>query len=76
MTGIQHVLFDADGVLQDVPGAWYLAMERHLGDRARDFLHQTWADELPTLAAEQWEHGQGHAALGDLLGRHGISLPG
>lgn len=44
------MLFDADGVLQVVPGGWYAAMEPYLGDRAREFLHQTWKDELPTLA--------------------------
>ncbi|MGC4111673.1 MAG: HAD-IA family hydrolase [Nocardioides sp.] len=50
MSRIEHVLFDADGVLQDVPGGWQVAMERHLGDRAEEFLRQTWNDELPTLA--------------------------
>lgn len=49
---IRHVLMDADGVLQDLPGGWYAAMEPFLGDRARDFLHETWAEELPTLAGE------------------------
>ncbi|WP_020386787.1 HAD family hydrolase [Kribbella catacumbae] len=49
---IRHVLFDADGVLQDLPGGWYAAMEPHLGERAREFLHQTWKDELPALAGQ------------------------
>lgn len=49
---IRHVLFDADGVLQDIPGGWYAAMEPHVGDRAREFLHQTWKDELPALAGQ------------------------
>lgn len=44
------MLFDADGVLQVIPGGWYAAMEPYLGERARQFLHQTWKDELPTLA--------------------------
>lgn len=47
---IRHVLFDADGVLQVIPGGWYAAMEPYLGERSREFLHQTWKDELPTLA--------------------------
>lgn len=47
---IQHILFDADGVLQDLPGGWYAAMEPYVGDRARDFLHETWSDEMPMLA--------------------------
>jgi putative hydrolase of the HAD superfamily len=49
---ITHVLLDADGVLQDLPGGWYAAMEPYLGDRAREFLHRTWADELPTLSGD------------------------
>ncbi|MFI6826740.1 HAD family hydrolase [Kribbella sp. NPDC050241] len=47
---IRHVLFDADGVLQDLPGGWYAAMEPYLGERTREFLHRTWKDELPMLA--------------------------
>ncbi|MFI5710201.1 HAD family hydrolase [Kribbella sp. NPDC051620] len=50
MSRIRHVLFDADGVLQDMPGGWYAAMEPCLGERAREFLHRTWKDELPMLA--------------------------
>ena len=49
---ITHVLLDADGVVQDLPGGWYAAMEPFLGDRSREFLHRTWADEEPTLAGE------------------------
>jgi putative hydrolase of the HAD superfamily len=49
---ITHVLLDADGVLQDLPGGWHAAMEPYLGDRAREFLHRTWADELPTLSGD------------------------
>ena len=49
-SSVRHVLFDADEVLQTVPGGWYAAMEPYLGDRARAFLHTTWDDELPTLA--------------------------
>ena len=51
-SAIRHVLFDADGVLQVIPGGWYAAMEPYLGERAREFLHQTWKDELPTLAGK------------------------
>jgi len=49
---IRHVLLDADGVLQDLPGGWYSAMEPYLGERAREFLHRTWKDELPMLAGQ------------------------
>ncbi|WP_243224915.1 HAD family hydrolase [Microbacterium sp. CIAB417] len=47
---IAHLLFDADGVIQEIPGGWYAAMEPHVGDRSREFLHATWKDERPTLA--------------------------
>jgi putative hydrolase of the HAD superfamily len=51
-SAIRHVLFDADGVLQVIPGGWYAAMEPYLGARTREFLHRTWKDELPTLAGQ------------------------
>ena len=50
--GIRHVLFDADGVIQSIPGGWYAAMEPYLGGRAQEFLHGTWKDEKPTLAGQ------------------------
>jgi putative hydrolase of the HAD superfamily len=68
---IQHVLFDADGVLQDLPGGWYAAMEPYLGDRARDFLHETWSDELPMLAGV----GDYLPVLEASLVRYGVSTP-
>ncbi|MET7283884.1 HAD-IA family hydrolase [Kribbella sp. NPDC005582] len=52
LSPIRHVLLDADGVLQDLPGGWYSAMEPYLGERAREFLHRTWKDELPMLAGQ------------------------
>jgi putative hydrolase of the HAD superfamily len=51
-TAIRHVLFDADGVLQSVPGGWYTAMEPYVGDRAQEFLHGAWKDEKPMLAGQ------------------------
>ena len=48
--GIRHVLFDADGVIQSIPGGWFAAMEPYVGRRAQEFLHDTWKDEKPTLA--------------------------
>ncbi|MGM7666240.1 HAD family hydrolase [Microbacterium sp. A93] len=47
---IRHVLFDADGVLQDPPGGWYALMEPFAGERAREFLHYTWKHEKPSLS--------------------------
>lgn len=49
-SAIRHLLIDADGVLQDVPGGWYAAVEPWLGERARDFLHTTWKNERPYLS--------------------------
>ncbi|HZX05178.1 HAD-IA family hydrolase [Kribbella sp.] len=49
---VRHVLFDADGVLQNLPGGWSTAMEPYLGERAEAFLHETWSDELPMLAGQ------------------------
>lgn len=49
-SGIRHVLFDADGVIQSIPGGWYAAMEPYVGGRAQEFLHGAWKDEKPMLA--------------------------
>jgi phosphoglycolate phosphatase-like HAD superfamily hydrolase len=49
---IRHVLFDADGVLQDVPGGWESATEPYLGDRTMEFLRRVWNDELAALAGQ------------------------
>lgn len=49
---IRHVLLDADGVLQSVPGGWVAAVEPFVGDGALEFLEQTWSDELPALRGE------------------------
>lgn len=70
-SAIRHVLFDADGVLQVVPGGWYAAMEPYLGDRAREFLHQTWKDELPTLAGD----GDYMPMLAASLVEYGVTVP-
>jgi putative hydrolase of the HAD superfamily len=68
---IQHVLFDADGVLQDLPGGWYSAIEPYVGGRARDFLHETWSDELPMLAGR----GDYLPVLEAGLVKYGVSTP-
>jgi putative hydrolase of the HAD superfamily len=68
---VRHVLFDADGVLQELPGGWYAAMEPYLGERARDFLHETWKDELPMLAGQ----GDYLPVLEATLARYGVRTP-
>jgi putative hydrolase of the HAD superfamily len=69
--GVRHVLFDADGVLQDMPGGWYAAMGPYLGDRAREFLHRTWQDELPMLAGQS-DYMPVFAAR---LAEYGVTVP-
>ncbi|MFE6510808.1 HAD family hydrolase [Nocardioides sp. NPDC057767] len=44
---IRHVLFDADGVLQHLPGGWHAAAARFVGDHAEEFLRAAWAREAP-----------------------------
>jgi putative hydrolase of the HAD superfamily len=68
---VRHVLFDADGVLQEIPGGWYAAMEPYLGERAREFLHETWKDELPMLAGQ----GDYLPVLAATLERYGVRTP-
>jgi len=46
---IRHVLFDADGVLQDVPGGWEAGTEPYLGARTAEFLRRVWDDEVAAL---------------------------
>jgi putative hydrolase of the HAD superfamily len=46
------VLFDADGVLQDVPGGWEAATEPYLGERTAEFLRRVWHDELEALSGQ------------------------
>jgi putative hydrolase of the HAD superfamily len=49
---IRHVMFDADGVLQHVPGGLEAAAEPYLGERTAEFLRRVLEDELPTLAGQ------------------------
>jgi len=70
-SAIRHVLFDADGVLQIVPGGWYAAVESYLRDQAAEFMHQTWKDELPALAGE----GDFLPVLAATLVEYGVTEP-
>ncbi|MDX6340514.1 MAG: putative hydrolase of the superfamily [Trebonia sp.] len=69
--GIRHVLFDADGVLQNLPGGWIAAAEPYFGERALEFLERAYAAELPTLAGQ----GDHLAILGVMLAEFGITAP-
>ncbi|MFE5336685.1 HAD family hydrolase [Isoptericola sp. NPDC056573] len=68
---IRHVLFDADDVLQVVPGGWYALMEPHAGERARDVVHRAWKAERPTLAGE----GDLLLLLAEVLTEQGVTAP-
>jgi len=68
---VGHVLLDADGVMQRIPGGWYAAMEPYLGDRAREFLHKTWKDERPMLAGQ----GDYLPVLAAALSEYGVAVP-
>jgi len=69
---IEHVLFDADGVLQRVPGGWVAAAEPYLGGRADAFLRETWREELPLLAGQ----GGDYLAFFDgMLRRYDVAYP-
>ena len=68
---ISHVLFDADGVLQDVPGGWYAAMQPYLGERTQEFFDETWSDELPMLAGD----GDYMPLLATTLEKYGVTQP-
>jgi putative hydrolase of the HAD superfamily len=47
---IRHLLFDADGVIQDLDAAWRSVLADHLGDRVEGFLDTVWAQESSVLA--------------------------
>jgi putative hydrolase of the HAD superfamily len=47
--GVAHVLLDADGVVQFLPGGWEAALQPFLGDRAEDFVTALAMDEAASL---------------------------
>lgn len=69
--GIRHVMFDADGVLQQLPGGWVAAAEPYFGERTMDFLRRAYAAELPTLAGE----GDFHVILAAVLAEFEVTAP-
>ncbi|WP_264030377.1 HAD family hydrolase [Cellulosimicrobium sp. SH8] len=68
---VRHVLFDADGVLQHIPDGWYGAVARYLGDRAHDFVRDTWSEDLPMLVGD----GDYLPVLAAGLERYGVAEP-
>ncbi|MGH3207189.1 MAG: HAD family hydrolase [Trebonia sp.] len=69
--GIRHVLFDADGVLQQQPGGWIAAAEPYFGERSLEFLQRAYADEQPTLTGQ----GDHLAILTVTLAEFGVTAP-
>ncbi|WP_330932813.1 HAD-IA family hydrolase [Cellulosimicrobium cellulans] len=68
---VRHVLFDADGVLQHIPDGWYAAVARYLGDRAHEFVRETWSEDLPMLVGD----GDYLPVLAAGLERYGVAEP-
>jgi putative hydrolase of the HAD superfamily len=68
---IRHVMFDADGVLQEVPGGWIAVAEPYFGERALEFLQRSYEAELPTLAGQ----GDHLAIVATTLTDFGVTLP-
>lgn len=72
MSNVRHVLFDADGVLQHLPGGWTAAMGRYIStDRIQDFLQQTRKDERPTWTGS----GDYMPLLAATLVEYGVTTP-
>lgn len=69
--GIRHVMFDADGVLQSLPGGWIAAAEPFFGARALEFLQRSYEAQLPTLAGQ----GDHLAILTATLAEFEVAVP-
>ncbi|MFC8800454.1 HAD family hydrolase [Promicromonospora sp. NPDC057138] len=52
MTTIRHVLFDADGVLQEIRGGFYTSATPFLGERTREIMNLASERERPLLAGD------------------------
>jgi putative hydrolase of the HAD superfamily len=68
---IRHVMFDADGVLQDLPGGWIAAAEPFFGERTLEFLERSYEAHLPTLAGQ----GDHMTILAAILTDFGVTVP-
>ncbi|MFE6968260.1 HAD family hydrolase [Isoptericola sp. NPDC057653] len=68
---IRHVMFDADDVLQVVPGGWEALVEPFAGDRAPELWTRAVAVERPTLAGD----GDFLPLLAAVLAEFGVPAP-
>lgn len=66
---IRHLLLDADGVVQDLPGGWEQAVAPYAGEAASAFLEEVWAAERPLLTGP----GDFLALLERSVEQHGLS---
>jgi putative hydrolase of the HAD superfamily len=67
---VRHVLLDADGVMQDLPGGWRAALDPFLGARSEEFVAALADDEQACLLGEPFL-----PVLGALLERFGVTAP-
>lgn len=67
---IRHVLFDADGVLQEIRGGFFTSAEPLLGERAREILTVASERERPLLTGD----GDFLAVLGDVLREYDVDV--
>lgn len=65
---VDHVLLDADGVLQYLPGGWLDAVEPFVGERTAEFLDDVWTDEKPSLRGD----GDFLTELGRAIEKYGV----
>ena len=49
---IRHLLLDADGVVQDLPGGWRSALRPFLGERVEEFVAELARDEQACMRGE------------------------
>lgn len=64
-------MFDADGVLQGVPGGWVAATEPYLGERTMEFLIRSQEEQWPILAGQ----GDHLAVLAATLADFAVGAP-
>lgn len=66
---IRHVLLDADGVRQDLPGGWLHALTPYVGERTAQLLTEAWAAEAPCLRGRS----DFHEVLAGLFVSYGVT---
>lgn len=70
MSEVRHVLLDADGVLQELPGGWHAALEVYAGKRTAELLAAIAMDEQSSVCGAEPAF---FPALTKLLKKHKVS---